>query len=140
MFNSSSISKWVRSDVASEGVRFGVTGVLNTFWCLAILYVLNRYAGWPVWLSSWTGYAIATVHSFLLNKYWTFSRRQGGDASVQFASFVALNVVGSIVFSAIVSISAPVLGLTWSAILGTCCTTILNFAVTRAFIFRGTYP
>src|SRR3546814_11937675 len=88
-----------RRAIIGEIIRFGIAGVLNTSWCLAILFVLHEKLHVNLWLASFTGYAVATVHSFLLNKYWTFSGDHQTRGAAQFIAFVALNIAGSAMFS-----------------------------------------
>src|SRR3546814_15574667 len=55
-------------ELAGQILRFGVTGVLNTSICLVILFVLNERYGVDEWIASFIGYAVATVHSFIVSR------------------------------------------------------------------------
>lgn len=119
-----------------EIIRFGITGVLNTSWCLAILFVLHRKFGVDLWVASYTGYAIATVHSFLVNKYWTFAGDHHVGGGAQFIGFVIMNVIGSTIFSTGVNLLTPLTGLEIASIASTAVTMVFNFFGARLFIFR----
>src|SRR3546814_9242820 len=57
-------------ELAGQILRFGVTGVLNTSIRLVILFVLNERYGVDEWIASFIGYAVATVHSSIVSKFW----------------------------------------------------------------------
>jgi len=61
-------------------VRFGLVGGLNTLIDLlvlnALLWLLPTQNGWLVVLYNSIAYACGAIHSFLLNKYWTFHHQQ----------------------------------------------------------------
>lgn len=119
-----------------EIIRFGIAGVMNTGWCLAILFVLHKKFHVDLWVASYTGYAIATVHSFLLNKYWTFSGEHQNKAHAQFVAFVVLNVIGSTIFSTGVNFLTPLIGLAVASLVSTVVTMVFNFVGARMLVFR----
>lgn len=119
-----------------EIIRFGIAGVMNTGWCLAILFVLHKKFHVDLWVASYTGYAIATVHSFLLNKYWTFSGEHQSKGHTQFVAFVVVNVIGSTIFSSGVNFLTPPIGLVAASLVSTVVTVIFNFICARMLVFR----
>lgn len=119
-----------------EIIRFGIAGVMNTGWCLAILFVLHEKFHVDLWVASYTGYAIATVHSFLLNKYWTFSGEHRNKGHTQFVAFVVLNVIGSTIFSTGVNLLTPLIGLAAASLVSTVVTMVFNFIGARMLVFR----
>lgn len=126
----------VRRALLGEITRFGIAGVLNTGWCLAILFLLHEKFHVNLWIASFTGYAIATVHSFVLNKYWTFSGQHRSSSHVQFIAFVVMNVIGSGIFSSGVNLLTPLVGLTLGSLISTGVTMVFNFLGARLFVFR----
>lgn len=116
--------------------RFGVTGVLNTSICLAILFVLHERFGVDEWIASFIGYAVSTVHSFIVSKYWTFAGDQKVKAHSQFVAFVVVNVIGGLMFSTGVHLLTPVLGLRPGSLVATAVVVIFNFIGSKLFVFR----
>ena len=58
-------------------VRFGLVGLLNTLIGITAIYGLMFFFNTNLMLANGIGYAIGLVVSFMLNKTWTFSDRQG---------------------------------------------------------------
>lgn len=56
-------------------VKFGMIGVLNTVVDLGSYYVMNKLIGIGPYLSQILSFLIAALNSFILNKFWTFEKR-----------------------------------------------------------------
>lgn len=123
-------------ELAGQILRFGVTGVLNTSICLVILFVLNERYGVDEWIASFIGYAVATVHSFIVSKFWTFAGQHERKAHHQFIAFVILNVIGAVMFSTGVHLLTPVLGLRPGSLVATAVVVVFNFIGSRTLVFR----
>jgi len=57
-------------------LKFISVGVINTLVGSGIMFASYNLLGWGFWLSSASNYAIGSILSFLLNKYWTFNVRK----------------------------------------------------------------
>lgn len=118
-------------------VRFAVVGVANTVTCLAILWTLRDVSGWPVWLASAVGYAVATGQSYLLNRGWTFAGGAMLPVGPQVARFVGVNIMVGVIFSGLTSVLAPMLGVRLASVLALLPVTGLSFLAMRRFVFTG---
>ena len=59
-------------------VRFGIVGVLNTLIDVGLYWLLTRHIPWfaaHLILTASVTYLIASLNSFICNKYWTFQHR-----------------------------------------------------------------
>lgn len=78
-------------------VRFGLVGGLNTLIDLlvlnALLWLLPTQNGWLVVVYNSIAYACGALHSFLLNKYWTFRHKQRTTWN-EVARFVLTTLLG----------------------------------------------
>lgn len=123
-----------RMALAGEVARFTLVGIFNTAFCLSILFLLHDRLDVPPWLASAVGYGLATIVSFLLNKFWTFGKvAQSGK--YQFVWFVALNVVNGILFSTLVFFLEPPLGIGPASLVSTAFTMCSSFVGQRLFVF-----
>ncbi len=57
-------------------MRFGVVGATGTAVNTAVLYLLARRVGLPLWLSSALAVELAIMSNYLLNDRWTFAARR----------------------------------------------------------------
>jgi putative flippase GtrA len=123
--------------IVRQAVRFCVVGVANTVTCLAIVWSLRDGGGLPVWLASASGYMVATVQSYVVNRTWTFG---GGEAAVpvgtQMVRFVALNVLTGLLFTLLTSLLAPEMGVRWASLLALVPVTGLSFLGARFWVFH----
>ena len=61
--------------------KFLLVGVLNTLVGNGLSFLLLNVAGWGYWVSSSVSYALASVMSYFLNRYFTF-KYTGNDKGV----------------------------------------------------------
>lgn len=119
-------------------VRFGIVGVINTATCLAILWTLHDVVGWPVWLGSVAGYAVAIVMSYQLNRNWTFAGMASVPVGPQVARFVGVNAMMGLVFAGLTSLLAPALGVQAGSVAALVPVTLLSFLAQRRLVFGAT--
>jgi putative flippase GtrA len=84
--------------------KFVVTGLINTGIDFAVLTVLikttRKNKGYWIMLFSAISFIVASINSFLLNKFWTFSNK-GADYSGQATKFFFVSIGGLIINSGI---------------------------------------
>jgi putative flippase GtrA len=130
-------------------VRFGIVGISNTTIDVLILNLLlwrfPTHNANLLLLYNLAAYTLGALNSFLLNKYWTFQRRQAATAGELFR-FASLSVIGILCNSSIVWVAARILHpliantVLWantskfSAIIGTAIITYLGM---RLWVFAG---
>ena len=56
-------------------IKFGMVGVLNTIIDIFSFFILNVVFGIGAYISQILSFIIATINSFLCNKYWTFEKK-----------------------------------------------------------------
>lgn len=129
-------------------IRFVVTGVLNTaidFFVLYLLIRLSRYST-GVYYSVFKGmsFTLATVNSYLLNKFWTFGAGRSGGGVGEAGRFIAVALVSLVVnitTASIVVALDPLGGISatlWAlvgAAAGSGASLIFSFVGFRLFVF-----
>ena len=80
-FFSSQLLKFALVGITGMGLDFGTT------WLLKEKVKINKF------IANATGFSIAVVNNFMLNKYWTFDN-QNPIATEQFFKFLVISIVG----------------------------------------------
>ena len=78
---SSQLLKFALVGITGMGLDFGTT------WLLKEKVKINKF------IANATGFSIAVVNNFMLNKYWTFDN-QNPIATEQFVKFLVISIVG----------------------------------------------
>jgi len=78
---SSQLLKFALVGITGMGLDFGTT------WLLKEKVKINKF------IANATGFSIAVVNNFILNKYWTFDN-QNPIATEQFIKFLVISIVG----------------------------------------------
>lgn len=135
--------------ILGEAAKFGVVGAIGVFVDLGA-YAFFQY-GWfgptngPLYghekIASFAATAVATVFSWVCNRYWTFRDKRGDDLVREGMLFVVFNVVGALITVACVAFAIDVLGakgLTWESaarVVGIGLGTLFRFWAYRRFVF-----
>jgi putative flippase GtrA len=80
-FFSSQLIKFALVGITGMGLDFGTT------WLLKEKVKINKF------IANASGFSIAVVNNFILNKYWTFDN-QNPIATEQFIKFLVISIVG----------------------------------------------
>lgn len=129
--------------------KFGVVGVLNTLvdWGIlnTLMFLSGIYFGFAYSGFKIFSFAIATVNSYLWNKYWTFE--SGASRDGEFAKFLIVSAVGALIntgiASLIVNFVAPFGGLSlpiWAnigAAAATVVSMVWNFSGYKFIVFSA---
>jgi putative flippase GtrA len=122
--------------LATQAGRFVIVGMLNTATTFLIIAALRELAGAPVWLASGIGYAVATVQSYVLSRWWTFAASSAGaSGGTQLLRFVAVNVVLALMFSGLNELLARQFRLMIATILTMVVVVPISFAAMRFLVF-----
>ena len=71
--------------------KFLLVGVLNTLVGNGLMFLLYNLAGFSYWPATGLSYALASVMSYFLNRYFTFKYTQGGwQVVLRFALNIAV--------------------------------------------------
>jgi len=114
-----------------------MVGVMNTVIHYGVFYALYAWAGLYHLLASGIGFCVAVVHSYVLNRFWTFTPR-GSRIQEEFARFfivsvlaLGVNVAGMFIFVELLGVDPPAAQLMTIGI-----TLIMNFLGNRFWTFR----
>jgi putative flippase GtrA len=76
----------------NQAVKVGIVGVFNTFVSFSLFNVFRVMGISPQWALA-ISFAITTFMSYLINRRWTFSLKDGKVSGRETASFLGVNVV-----------------------------------------------
>lgn len=128
--------KYLRRDEFVKLVKFGITGVANTF-VDYVVFLLLVALGLDVYFSQCCSFAAGMLNSYLINRRWTFQTKQR-FFSLQIVKFVLSNLSVLAVSMILLKLFMDVVG--WSiplAKLAAACITMgINFLVSRLWVFR----
>lgn len=89
--------------------KFGIVGIVGTIVTLAIQNALYQPHGIWVEGSVVVATAIATVVTFLGNRYWAFKSRKTDNVALETVLFIIFNVLGLLIQVGAVSLNAHML-------------------------------
>ncbi len=96
------IGKFVSVGVANTIIDIGVFSLLKLLTGITIGF---RIAG-----INMVGFAIAVIHSYLWNKFWTFGKRERTGAGSEFLQFFLISVIGIMINSGIIYVLTTLVG------------------------------
>lgn len=126
--------------------KFGLVGVAGTLITIAIQNALYKPHGFWLEGSVVVATAIATVVSYLGNRYWAFKLRKTSNVARETVLFVIFNVIGLLIQVGAVSINAHWLGnhgrLSYNIanIIGIGLATLFRLFCYRTFVFHAKPP
>lgn len=120
-------------------IKFGITGVLNTLIDMAVFFLLSSWLNVNVYAAQVCGYAAGMLNSYLINRSWTF-HSQSRFFSLEAVKFLLGNLFVLALSMLPIKLCEDVLRLTrfFTKIVTTCFTLVLNFFISRFWIFRNT--
>ena len=133
--------------VASELVKFGAVGLVNTVLDYAVLNLLLSIGPLKAKVVSTI---VATTASYVMNRQWTFTRRDRTGLRREYSLFFALNLVGLAIQLAVLGAAKYGLGFTEHGggddrlalnlfnALGIGVAMVFRFWAYRVFVFRST--
>jgi len=122
----------------SEISRFAAVGLINFGIDVAVfsvaLYVFNIH----LLISNTLAYSVATINSYLMNKYWTFAGRSGRNVSTQeFTRFLLFNIGGLALSNVTVFYLAEFMLPLIAKLFAVGVTFVWNYLTIRRFVFRN---
>ena len=66
----------IKSIIDIKTIKFLIVGVINTLFGTAIMFSFYNLLGLNYWVSSAANYILASIVSYILNKYWTFQNKE----------------------------------------------------------------
>ncbi len=135
-------AKYALVGLANTAVDFGVLNLLA--------WVTGKYEGSIVGLINIISFAVAVVHSYFWNKFWTFENKKKVNTVIQFIQFIVVSIIGMLINTAIVYIMStlvqPACGLgprAWlnmAKIIATVVSLIWNFIGYKLIVFKEVKP
>ncbi len=125
-----------------EVAKFGVVGAVGFVVQLGVQNALYSGHGPGALTALVIGYAVATVVTFVGNRYWAFKHRKGKGLKHESALFIVLNVVGIFIQIGIVDFVVHGLGMSdrlsynVATIIGIGIGTLFRLFTYRRFVFR----
>lgn len=128
--------------------RFACIGFSNAAVDFGILYIgiaaTGATEGVAYTIMKAISFSVATVHSYLWNKYWTFESSSSEVNSREVSSFVGVSVVSLLVNVGVASLVVAVrpetiAGASWAgiaAVIGSAAAIIFSFTGFRVFVFK----
>jgi len=98
--------------VIHEGAKFGIVGLTGIFVTNLIFGPLHNDVHLGVLTSVTIATCVATVVTFLGNRYWSFRHREGAGAKREGVTFFILNGAGLLIQYAVLGLGNYTLGLT----------------------------
>jgi putative flippase GtrA len=95
----------------SEGAKFGIVGLIGIGVTNAVFGPLHDWLHLGVLTSVTIATAVATVVTYLGNRYWSFADRKGWGTKRESVLFFILNGIGLLIQYAVLGLSDHVLGL-----------------------------
>ena len=128
--------------------RFACIGFANAAVDFGVLYILIAYSGVTAGVAyavfKAASFSVATVHSYLWNKYWTFEAARTSGGKSELLSFIGValsSLIVNVVASSFVVLLRPasVAAVSWAgvgAIVGSATALIFSFVGFRLFVFK----
>jgi putative flippase GtrA len=129
-----------RAATALQFLKFGVVGTIGFVVDSAVLYA-GLALGLGLYLGRAVSYLAAATTTWALNRAWTFRGQGSGPAAKQWATFVAVNLIGFAcnygTYAALVSTMPlvarhPIIGVAAGSLAGM----VGNFVLSRRFVFK----
>jgi putative flippase GtrA len=127
-----------RLNVSEDFIRFAMVGTMGFCWDTATVYALRGVAG--LYVAGVVGFVVASSANWAMNRVWTFRHKEHDAMHVQWARFVAVNLVGFVfnrgTFFALVTYSAacraaPILAI----IAGSAAGLVFNYFLSKRYVF-----
>lgn len=131
--------------------RYGLIGVFNTIFNLAIINILILWSGiasgYVADLFAGISFVIVVTNSFFWNKYWTFAGGQAQKTTAEYVQFFAVSISGALINTGIFHVIVNIVGArggidpkAWANIalaIGIPVSFIWNFFGYRLFVFKN---
>lgn len=122
-------------------IRFLATGVLGFLIDLALSLGLTQILGVAASLARYPAFLVASLATYWLNRYWTFSGTDDRSLLVGWARYAAATSIGVLVnyaayLTVLSALGSGMLGVAVAVSAGSLVGLIFNFLVARLWVFR----
>lgn len=126
----------LRAGMDARLLRFAAVGALTTALDFTLFTLAVARFGAPLIAANAGSYATCVMVSFVLNRRWTFERGGRRSASAAFMRFVASNLAGLALSTALVSALATLAPPVVAKAVSVPLVFLWNFAASRLWVFR----
>lgn len=120
-----------------EIARFVTVGLINTGIDLMVFSIAFYGIGLHLITANTLAYSIATINSYMMNKFWTFAGRSGSDVTTsEFTRFVLFNLGGLALSNLTVFVFAGFVRPIIAKLGAIGVTFVWNYLTIRRFVFR----
>ena len=119
--------------IIKQSFRFFVTGLINTFFGLSVIYLL-LFVGINDYIANASGYFFGVIISFFLNKYYVF--KSGAAILDEVSRFITVFVISYLVNILILYVSLDYLDKYTAQFLSMVFYSITNFLLNKFFVFK----
>lgn len=117
--------------------RFAVVGVVNLGIDLIIFSVALYVFGVHLLIANTIAYSVATINSYLMNKFWTFAGKSAPEVSTEeFVRFVMFNLAGLLLSNATIYVFAKFIPPIVAKLGAVGVTFVWNYLTIRRFVFK----
>lgn len=121
----------------NQFIKFSLTGVLNTFIDYGLFLFLTNYDHLSIFFANLIAYSVAVLNSYLINRYWTFNRK---DHLITNKNKLFLFILGNL-FSAFIStlsiyILIKYINHGYAKLISIFLTFPINYSYSRFIVFR----
>ena len=118
--------------------RFAVVGLINFGIDVAVFSIALYLLGIHLIVANTIAYSLATINSYLMNKYWTFAGHSDRNISTtEFTRFLLFNIGGLALSNLTVFLLAEYLMPLIAKLGAVGVTFVWNYLTIRRFVFRG---
>jgi putative flippase GtrA len=125
-----------------EALRYAVMSVFMLCLDIAILWILVQYFSWPYLLAASVSFSAGVLVGYFISVTAVFKYRKLKNQPLEFASFVAVGIVGLAINAAAMSFGGGYLGVHYLAAKcgASCLTFTWNFTARRQLLFTPRRP
>jgi len=98
------LSSFANRESLNQAIKVGIVGVFNTVVSFSLFNVFRVMGASPQWALA-ISFALTTFVSYLINRRWTFSLKDGRVSGRETASFFAVNIVAYAVSAGIMAVA-----------------------------------
>lgn len=123
--------------VSHSFFRFAIVGICNTFIDFGLFFTLYEFFGWSVIPANILAFSAAVTNSYLLNKYWSFSRQKSGNKSWrQFLVFILISLFSLSLGTGILVFGEPYASVLFLKIIGGIVIPLVNYFAYKLIVFK----
>ncbi|UOQ45821.1 GtrA family protein [Halobacillus salinarum] len=127
--------KYSAKNSGTQFMKFSLTGILNTVIDVSLFFLLTA-VHFPYWLAQGLSYSGGVLNSYLVNRKWTFQKKDGLKKE-ELLRFILVNVITLLISSIVLKMTLDYLNLHLVAAKGTATLSGLglNFGLSRTWVF-----